>query len=105
MYEYACANCGHGDTLLEKFSAAKRKKCPACGTTRAFERQVSAAAFHLKGSGWYATDFRDGPKPDPATTATSEATADKKEKSTATTTTDNVTKSEKSEKATTTTAN
>lgn len=62
LYEYSCGGCGHHDTLLEKISAAKTKKCPACGKAKSFKRQLSAAAFHLKGSGWYATDFKDQPK-------------------------------------------
>ena len=62
MYEYACAACGHEDTLLEKHSAAKSKKCPKCLKPRQFKRQLSAPSFQLKGTGWYATDFRDQAK-------------------------------------------
>lgn len=62
MYEYACGACGHEDTLLEKLTASRAKKCPACGKARAFRRQVSAPSFQLKGTGWYVTDFRDGGK-------------------------------------------
>ena len=46
---------------MESANAARIKKCPACGK-RSFSRLISAAAFHLKGSGWYATDFRDKKK-------------------------------------------
>lgn len=46
---------------MENTNAARTKKCPACGK-RSFARLISAAAFHLKGSGWYATDFRDKKK-------------------------------------------
>ena len=62
MYEYSCASCGHQDTLLEKVGAPENKKCPTCGKARAFKRQLSAPSFHLKGTGWYATDFRDNGK-------------------------------------------
>ena len=62
LYEYCCSSCNHSDTLLEQSNSAKRKKCPACGKRMGFERLISAPAFHLKGNGWYATDFRDGPK-------------------------------------------
>lgn len=61
MYEYRCRVCEHQETLLESTNAARIKKCPACGK-RSFSRLISAAAFHLKGSGWYATDFRDKKK-------------------------------------------
>lgn len=62
MYEYQCAACGHSDTLLEKVGSSSTKKCPECGKLRAFKRQLSAPSFHLKGTGWYATDFRDNGK-------------------------------------------
>ena len=58
FYEYCCSSCKHQDTILESFSAARTKKCPNCNK-RSFTRLISAAAFHLKGDGWYVTDFRD----------------------------------------------
>ena len=48
--------------MLEKVGAPANKKCPTCGKARAFKRQLSAPSFHLKGTGWYATDFRDNGK-------------------------------------------
>ena len=60
MYEYSCVACAFEDTLLEKIGASVTKKCPACGKVRGFKRQLSAPSFHLKGTGWYVTDFRDG---------------------------------------------
>ena len=63
MYEYQCSSCGHLDTLLERVGAAASRKCPACGKARSFKKLLSAPSFHLKGTGWYATDFRDNGKP------------------------------------------
>ena len=62
IYEYHCNRCGEGGEFLEKRDAPAVRKCPNCGR-RTFKRQVSAAAFHLKGTGWYATDFRNKSKP------------------------------------------
>ena len=61
IYAYRCAACGHAKDMLQKISDAPLSVCPACGAPR-FEKQVTAAGFQLKGSGWYATDFRDGAK-------------------------------------------
>ena len=62
IYAYRCAVCGHAKDVLQKISDAPLTVCPACGAPR-FEKQVTAAGFQLKGSGWYATDFRDAAKP------------------------------------------
>ena len=59
IYEYRCAACGHQEDHLQKVSEAPLTKCPACGRKK-YEKQLSAAGFQLKGSGWYATDFRGG---------------------------------------------
>jgi putative FmdB family regulatory protein len=59
IYAYRCAACGHAKDVLQKLSDAPLTVCPACGAPR-FEKQVTAAGFQLKGSGWYVTDFRDG---------------------------------------------
>ena len=64
IYEYECPKCGERASFLEERDAARRRKCPGCGR-RTFARVVSAAAFQLKGSGWYVTDFRDAGKPKP----------------------------------------
>lgn len=58
IYEYECNACGDRHEFIQKFSDAPKRKCPACGLQR-LRKLVSAAAFHLKGSGWYVTDFRD----------------------------------------------
>lgn len=61
IYEYRCDACGHELDELQKLSDAPLKECPKCGKP-ALVKQVTAAAFHLKGGGWYATDFKGGPK-------------------------------------------
>jgi len=59
IYAYRCASCGHAQDVLQKISDPLLTVCPACGAP-AFEKQVTAAGFQLKGSGWYVTDFRGG---------------------------------------------
>lgn len=59
IYAYKCGSCGHAKDVLQKFSDAPLTVCPACGAD-AFAKQLTAAGFQLKGSGWYATDFRGG---------------------------------------------
>jgi putative FmdB family regulatory protein len=63
IYEYRCSECGHEKELLQKLSDAPLTVCPACGKAT-FMKRISAAGFQLKGSGWYATDFRGGSKGD-----------------------------------------
>ena len=62
IYAYACGTCGHAKDVLQKLSDAPLSQCPACGA-ETFTKQVTAAGFQLKGSGWYATDFKGGNKP------------------------------------------
>ncbi len=59
IYAYRCSACGHGKDVLQKLSDAPLTACPACGA-EAFSKQLTAAGFQLKGSGWYATDFKGG---------------------------------------------
>lgn len=59
IYAYRCASCGHAKDVLQKMSDAPLSTCPACGA-ESFAKQVTAAGFQLKGSGWYATDFKGG---------------------------------------------
>ncbi|WP_022982299.1 FmdB family zinc ribbon protein [Ideonella sp. B508-1] len=59
IYAYRCAACGHAKDVLQKMSDAPLTTCPVCGAEQ-FQKQVTAAGFQLKGSGWYATDFRGG---------------------------------------------
>ena len=57
IYAYRCAECGHAKDVLQKISDPVLTTCPACGAD-AFRKQLTAAGFQLKGSGWYVTDFR-----------------------------------------------
>jgi putative FmdB family regulatory protein len=59
IYAYRCESCGFGKDVLQKMSDAPLTQCPECGAD-AFRKQVTAAGFQLKGSGWYVTDFRGG---------------------------------------------
>jgi putative FmdB family regulatory protein len=61
IYEYRCNACGHKEEHLQKVSEAPLKVCPACGKPQ-YRKQLSAAGFQLKGTGWYATDFKGGSK-------------------------------------------
>ena len=59
IYAYRCATCGHAKDVLQKLSDPVLTACPACGADT-FLKQVTAAGFQLKGSGWYVTDFKGG---------------------------------------------
>ena len=61
IYEYKCTSCGHKKEVLQKMSDAPLTECPACGKAT-LSKLISAAGFQLKGSGWYATDFKGGSK-------------------------------------------
>ena len=60
IYAYRCDHCGFAKDVLQKISDAQLTDCPSCGTAGAFKKQLTAAGFQLKGSGWYVTDFRGG---------------------------------------------
>jgi putative FmdB family regulatory protein len=79
IYAYRCAACGHAKDVLQKLSDAPLSVCPSCGAPR-FEKQVTAAGFQLKGSGWYVTDFREGAnkKGDKSADKPAESTVDQK---------------------------
>lgn len=63
IYEYRCDSCGHQKEFLQRMSDAPVAECPECGK-RTFNRLLNAAGFQLKGTGWYATDFKNtGAKP------------------------------------------
>jgi len=62
IYAYRCAACGHSRDVLQKISDPVLTTCPVCGADQ-FQKQVTAAGFQLKGSGWYATDFKGGNAP------------------------------------------
>lgn len=65
IYAYKCEACGFSKDALQKLSDDPLVDCPSCGA-QAFQKQLTAAGFQLKGSGWYVTDFRDGKKNAPA---------------------------------------
>jgi putative FmdB family regulatory protein len=62
IYAYRCSNCGHAQDVLQRIADPVLTVCPACGQT-SYVKQVTAAGFQLKGSGWYVTDFRGDGKP------------------------------------------
>ena len=62
IYEYRCSECGFQEEYLQKVSEPPLTACPSCGKA-SFTKLLSAAGFQLKGSGWYATDFKGGAKP------------------------------------------
>ena len=68
IYEYRCGSCGFEKEYLQKVNDAPVAACPSCGSD-AYVKLISAAGFQLKGSGWYATDFKNGAKPKPDTEA------------------------------------
>ena len=59
IYAYKCDACGHAKDVLQKMSDAALTDCPACGAPK-FNKQLTAPGFQLKGTGWYATDFKGG---------------------------------------------
>ena len=61
IYEYQCSECGYQTEVLQKISDEPLKDCPKCGKPT-MKKMVSAAAFRLKGGGWYETDFKSGKK-------------------------------------------
>jgi len=65
IYAYKCSSCGFAKDVLQKISDAPLTDCPSCGQS-AFQKQLTAAGFQLKGTGWYVTDFRGGKTEAPA---------------------------------------
>jgi putative FmdB family regulatory protein len=59
IYAYRCESCGFSKDVLQKVSDAVLTDCPSCGKST-FKKQLTAAGFQLKGTGWYVTDFRNG---------------------------------------------
>lgn len=59
IYAYKCDACGHAKDVLQKMSDPQLTDCPSCGRAE-FKKQLTAAGFQLKGTGWYVTDFREG---------------------------------------------
>lgn len=88
IYAYRCTKCGHAEDTLQKMSDAPLTTCPACEQST-YVKQVTAAGFQLKGSGWYVTDFRDKAKP--SGTSPADTKADTKADAKANTTADPMT--------------
>jgi len=74
IYQYQCDQCGHEMEALQKMSDPKLTDCPACGSPN-LKKQVTAAAFKLKGTGWYETDFKNSGKKTADNKTTSAKTA------------------------------
>ena len=68
IYEYRCDSCGASHEALQKMSDLPLTDCPVCGEPQ-LVKLVSAAAFHLKGGGWYQTDFKTAKQPEAAAPA------------------------------------
>ncbi len=68
IYAYRCSHCGHAQDVLQRMSDPVLSVCPACGQPT-YVKQVTAAGFQLKGSGWYVTDFRGDKKTAPTADA------------------------------------
>ncbi|PCJ11550.1 MAG: transcriptional regulator [Gammaproteobacteria bacterium] len=75
IYEYECKSCGHQLEALQKMSDAPLLNCPACEKDE-LKKLISAAAFRLKGDGWYETDFKSGKKKNLAGGDSSSTSAD-----------------------------
>jgi putative FmdB family regulatory protein len=105
IYEYKCLACGHQEDHLQKVSERPLTKCPACGKKK-YSKQLTAPGFQLKGSGWYATDFKgsgkktEAEKPEAKAEAKAEAKTETKSESKADTKTES--KPEKKAPASTT---
>ena len=80
IYAYKCDACGHAKDVLQKMSDDSLTDCPVCGAPK-FNKQLTAPGFQLKGTGWYATDFKGGsggtsaPAADAAATSSDSASA------------------------------
>ena len=74
IYAYRCDECGFTKDVLQKISDPVLTVCPSC-SKEAFKKQVTAAGFQLKGTGWYVTDFRGGTPPPTGTASGTGASA------------------------------
>jgi putative FmdB family regulatory protein len=72
IYAYKCSACGFAKDQLQKMSDPPLSECPSCGKP-SYTKQLTAAGFQLKGSGWYATDFKGGGNAAPASTASTDS--------------------------------
>ena len=89
IYEYECSACGDEHEVIQKMRAGALRKCPGCGALR-LRRKISRSAFHLKGEGWYVTDYASNGKgnetdsQDAASDSKSEGKSSEKKETTAT---------------------
>jgi putative FmdB family regulatory protein len=79
IYEYRCSSCGFQKEYLQKINDPVMSVCPECGKST-FSKMLSAAGFQLKGSGWYATDFKNSGAKPAAKSDAKDSSADKSEK-------------------------
>lgn len=77
IYAYRCDSCGQQDDVLQKMSDAQLTVCPACNN-ETYSKQLTAPGFHLKGSGWYATDFKGSAGAPAKVDGSSESSAESK---------------------------
>ncbi|MDI1351486.1 MAG: zinc ribbon domain-containing protein [bacterium] len=85
IYEYECTSCHHHFDLMQKFSDEPVTLCPQCSENTVI-KLISAAGFQLKGTGWYATDFKNKGNPTPSTGSDKKEATVKSESTTATST-------------------
>jgi putative FmdB family regulatory protein len=72
IYEYQCTHCNHCFDMMQKISEDPIKQCPVC-YQNTVQKLISAAGFQLKGTGWYATDFKNKSSKSPENTAKNDA--------------------------------
>ncbi|MEE9257400.1 MAG: zinc ribbon domain-containing protein [bacterium] len=77
IYEYECGACGDEHEVIQAMSAGALRKCPSCGRLK-LRRKISRSAFHLKGEGWYVTDYKANGKDPKAEEAAGDAKSDSK---------------------------
>ncbi len=77
IYEYECTKCGTIEEVMQKFSDKPLVKCKRCSAK--LHKLVSHSAFHLKGSGWYVTDYANKSKPNSSPSIKTEGKSEKKE--------------------------
>lgn len=73
IYAYKCSACNYEQDVLQKMSDPVLTECPKCHQST-YEKQVTAAGFQLKGTGWYETDFKGGDAPSPASSSPADKT-------------------------------
>lgn len=73
IYAYKCSACNHEQDVLQKMSDPVLTECPECHQST-YEKQVTAAGFQLKGTGWYETDFKGGGTPSPDSSSPADKT-------------------------------